>query len=88
VGTCGGILFLAYERDQERFLSGTTYGVLVGIIVGSGMLPALIGSLDLMPKMPREFDQQDDEPGEPEGDHEDDGDNDILPMRQDSGRRR
>jgi len=28
VGTCGGILFLAYERDQEQFLAGTTDGVI------------------------------------------------------------
>ena len=41
VGTCGGILSLAYERDRERFLAGTTYGVLIGMIVGPGLLPGL-----------------------------------------------
>jgi hypothetical protein len=88
VGTCGGILFLAYERDQERFLAGTTYGVLTGMIVGSGLLPALVGSLELMPRTPRGFNQEGDEPGGSEGDVEDDGDDDNLPMRPSLRKRR
>ncbi len=86
VGTCGGILLLAYERDQERFPARMTYGVLIGIIVGSGLLPALVGSLELMPRTPRELKHE--EPGGSEGGDEDDGDDDILPMKPSSRRRR
>src|SRR5512135_1445398 len=69
-GTCGGILYLAYERDRERALAGVSYGVLIGMVVGSGLLPALIGSSHLLPRMSSESDEPD----------EDDG-GDILPMK-------
>jgi hypothetical protein len=70
VGTCGGILYLAYERDQERALAGVSYGVFIGMVVGSGLLPALIGSSHLLPRMSSESDEPD----------EDDG-GDIPPMK-------
>lgn len=69
-GTCGGILYLAYERDRERALAGVSYGVLIGMVVGSGLLPALIGSSHLLPRMSSESDEPD----------EDDG-GDVLPMK-------
>lgn len=50
VGTCGGILVLAFRRDQAEATDGCLSGGILGVIVGSVLLAALAGSLHLLPR--------------------------------------
>lgn len=62
LGICGGILVVAFQRDQDHARLGAIKGSLIGVFAGIGALLALIGALILMPKMPREWDQSQEEP--------------------------
>jgi hypothetical protein len=69
LGICGGILHQAHEQDQEAAAVGALYGLLLGMVAGPGLFLALIGSLERMPRMPRQSDPMADEPdGFDEGD--------------------
>jgi hypothetical protein len=67
LGTCGGILVSSFRHDQARAVSGAVPGLITGMIVGAGLLLALIGSLSLFPAWPMESDRTEDGPGEPGG---------------------
>jgi hypothetical protein len=62
LGICGGILVLAFQRDQDHARVGAISGSLIGVCAGIGALLALICALNLMPKMPMEWDQSLDVP--------------------------
>ena len=62
LGICGGILVLAFQRDQGHARVGAISGSLIGVFAGIGAWLALIGALNLMSKMPMEWGQSHDEP--------------------------
>ncbi len=62
LGICGGILVLAFQRDQDHARVGAISGSLIGVCAGIGALLAMICALNLMPKMPMEGDRSHDEP--------------------------
>jgi hypothetical protein len=68
LGICGGILVLAFQRDQDHARVGAISGSLIGVCAGIGALLATICALNLMPKMPMEWDHSDDEPESFSGD--------------------
>jgi hypothetical protein len=68
LGICGGILVLAFQRDQDHARVGAISGSLIGVCAGIGALLAMICALNLMPKMPMEWDQLHDEPESFNGD--------------------
>jgi phage shock protein PspC (stress-responsive transcriptional regulator) len=51
LGVCGGIIVLAFQRDQDHARIGAIYSSLIGGSAGIGALLALICALNLMPKM-------------------------------------
>ena len=61
LGICGGILVLAFQRDQGHARVGAISGSLVGVFAGIGAWLALIGALNLMSKIPMEWGQSHDE---------------------------
>ena len=61
LGICGGILVLAFQRDQNPARVGAISGSLIGVFAGIGALLALIGALNLMSKIPMEWGQSHDE---------------------------
>jgi hypothetical protein len=61
LGICGGILVLAFQRDQDHARIGAISGSLIGFCAGIGALLSFICALNLMPKMPMEWDQLHDE---------------------------
>lgn len=61
LGICGGILVLAFQRDQDHARVGAISGSLIGLIAGIGAWLALIGALNLMSKIPMEWGQSHDE---------------------------
>ena len=55
LGICGGILVLAFQRDQNPARVGAISGSLIGVCAGIGAWLALIGALNLMSKiLPRQ----------------------------------
>ena len=68
LGICGGILVLAFQRDQGHARVGAISGSLVGVFAGIGAWLALIGALNLMSKIPMEWGQSHDEPERSGGD--------------------
>ncbi len=61
LGICGGILVLAFQRDQNPARVGAISGSLIGVFAGIGAWLALIGALNLMSKTPMEWGQSHDE---------------------------
>jgi|GEM_PF-6680980 len=68
LGICGGILVLAFQRDQGHARVGAISGSLIGVFAGIGAWLALIGALNLMSKIPMEWGQSHDEPERSGGD--------------------
>jgi len=62
LGICGGILVVAFQRDRDHAWVGAINGSLIGVCAGIGALLTMTCALNLMPKLPMEWDQSHDEP--------------------------